>query len=1037
MKKKERYHPTLLPIIFCFYITGILCAQQDINLKSYNESIDTFYEVLINGGTKKYDSLIPKLANLEIKLKKDHPKEYVGALVFQARMLTMRRRMQAAQNKLRLAKYNYVKLNVMVPAYEQVFHFLDGYLKLQITRKYDYEGTQSALEKIKKYKEVDEVVLAQMEENVGKTDIDFANYNKALEHFKKAKDIYHKKGLRLLEAGALNLMGVAHDGLENLDSVLYYSELSIQEFEALKNPNYLGLASATYNVGLLYHDRLNNANRAEAYYKKAVVYDIKDAGETNPYLCVDYRALAETYILKNDITKALLYAEKAVEQGEKYFGKNDSRTAQAMLVLSKTHLIKGNIERANFYVEMASDIFGGMVSENHRWFVDTYFATAEIRKSENKNLEAEVLWEKALAISKRIERELYIIQAYEKLTLHHEENGNYPRAIKYSDSLAILLKNKFKEAKYRQWNQRLMNLRLRQSASNHKILASEIEELKIDFPSKKSNPALWLSLLEIQLDPIPISNDQIEDCKKNLDMLLDLIALSRNNFSNQQNRIFYNKKLQRLIEKGLYTAFMAYQKTNDLFFKDIVFKLMEVNKNSALLEGLQNVRYKKIGKVPPSLITLEQETLEALQDTKQNILYLYNKKKIDSVKLRSLKNRLITLDAKNDSINQVLVKAFPKYRQLKKLSVKQSYQEYRKNYQKSDEVVLEYLLGEKGWYRFMMTNDHVTIERFDNVEELRDMIHKLRKGLLGRKKIAKACKQLYSWLIPDLPKTINTVSVVADDVLSFVPFEILNNGSGYLFEEYALRYGGSLQLLKEQGLIAKEGEKWCGFAPEYTENVLPRNQKEVQEIGKLIQGEVFLRKEATKTNFINNATGKDILHLALHTELDKVNPMNNRMLFSKDSTEIEESRALTASEVYGLELDANLVVLSSCNTGFGKLESGEGVMNISRAFTYAGVSSTLISLWKVPDKETAQIMTYFYKFLKKGQSKDVALQNAKLEYLANTEDELLKHPYYWAGFIVSGDTSPIVEKYYWPWLLVVLGIVLSVLLFRKKSVERL
>ena len=102
-----------------------------------------------------------------------------------------------------------------------------------------------------------------------------------------------------------------------------------------------------------------------------------------------------------------------------------------------------------------------------------------------------------------------------------------------------------------------------------------------------------------------------------------------------------------------------------------------------------------------------------------------------------------------------------------------------------------------------------------------------------------------------------------------------------------------------------------------------------------------------------------------------------------------------------------MAVLSACNTGFGKLEKGEGVMSMARAFHFSGVPAVVMSLWKVPDRSTKEIMLHFYKYLKEGNSKSVALQKAKLDYLSSTDDMALRHPYYWAGFVINGNTEPL------------------------------
>jgi len=139
----------------------------------------------------------------------------------------------------------------------------------------------------------------------------------------------------------------------------------------------------------------------------------------------------------------------------------------------------------------------------------------------------------------------------------------------------------------------------------------------------------------------------------------------------------------------------------------------------------------------------------------------------------------------------------------------------------------------------------------------------------------------------------------------------------------------------------------------------------------------------------------------MHAELNNVNAEFSNLNFSSN----EESEKLFVSELYGVSINADLAVLSACNTGVGNYKKGEGLMNISRAFTYSGVPSLVASQWRVPDNTTAGIMVSFYTNLKNGMAKNEALQQAKLSYLDTTDDELLKHPYYWAGFVVSGNIS--------------------------------
>ncbi|MCB0432644.1 MAG: CHAT domain-containing protein, partial [Mangrovimonas sp.] len=143
---------------------------------------------------------------------------------------------------------------------------------------------------------------------------------------------------------------------------------------------------------------------------------------------------------------------------------------------------------------------------------------------------------------------------------------------------------------------------------------------------------------------------------------------------------------------------------------------------------------------------------------------------------------------------------------------------------------------------------------------------------------------------------------------------------------------------------------------------------------------------------------------------------------------------LLVGELYNESMDSDMVVLSACDTGNGQMFNGEGIQSVSKAFTYAGVPSTVMSLWKVDDKATAILMGSFYKYLNAGKPKDVALKWAKRDYVNSTMDSELKHPYYWSGFVISGNVEPFkVQENHRKWWLSLLIVPLAILFFYRKS----
>jgi len=251
----------------------------------------------------------------------------------------------------------------------------------------------------------------------------------------------------------------------------------------------------------------------------------------------------------------------------------------------------------------------------------------------------------------------------------------------------------------------------------------------------------------------------------------------------------------------------------------------------------------------------------------------------------------------------------------------------------------------------------------------------------------------------------------------------------YLLKDYALNYAYSATLWVNNSRKTQRNYtfEYGGFAPEYTSNAissvntsgglfdLPAARDEVVSISNLVGGKAFLESDATKEKFLEDASQFRILHLAMHGLVEEEEPdhLETRHVLSLSGASQlvfapvgngPDNYLLTMPEIYNLRLNADLVVLSACNTGYGKVVKGEGVMSLSRPFIYAGSPSLVLSLWQVPDNGTKRLMYSFFEELLKGKNKDEALRQAKLTYLEDNPKSA-SHPIYWAGFITTGNNA--------------------------------
>ncbi len=168
-------------------------------------------------------------------------------------------------------------------------------------------------------------------------------------------------------------------------------------------------------------------------------------------------------------------------------------------------------------------------------------------------------------------------------------------------------------------------------------------------------------------------------------------------------------------------------------------------------------------------------------------------------------------------------------------------------------------------------------------------------------------------------------------------------------------------------------------------------------------GGYFNGKNATETNFKALAEKSGIIHLSTHSWLIGKQPV----IFFSPESDLQNDGILEAGEVAKMKLKADLVALSSCNSGEGLHEASEGVIGMTKAFLDAGAASVVVSMWEVNDHYTAEFMKYFYTGLKDGKTKADALREAKLLFIKNVSP----NPYYWSGFVLVGNTESLPSYY--------------------------
>jgi len=365
---------------------------------------------------------------------------------------------------------------------------------------------------------------------------------------------------------------------------------------------------------------------------------------------------------------------------------------------------------------------------------------------------------------------------------------------------------------------------------------------------------------------------------------------------------------------------------------------------------------------------------------------------------------------------------------------------------RTDEVVLEYVLSEPHSYCLWVSKKRMGLTVLPvGRRQIEELIRRYLGEIRARRENINLAMQVYGVLLRPLPAEANgdRLIVVPDGILQLLPFDVLRDSAGSLLvETHTITYAPASTVLtvlrktndtqqpqhiflglgdvpyRNQGHVSAKIDKPSaakqrllrGFSdalgtPLYD---LPKTREEVLELRKILGNDtvLLLGSDATETAFKSQALDNfKIIHLAAHGFADTQFPERSGLVLGVDSNSHDDG-LLQVREIIRLRFNADLVTLSACNTGIGKLQGEEGVTNLVEAFLVSGAKSVVASLWSADDTFTLALMERFYTHIAEGQDKATALRQAKLDLLMKYGKQV--PPYYWGAFVLVGDGgSPI------------------------------
>lgn len=629
---------------------------------------------------------------------------------------------------------------------------------------------------------------------------------------------------------------------------------------------------------------------------------------------------------------------------------------------------------------------------------------------------------------------------YSKLGLAYTQEGAKDRGVLYATmGLSLAYTNDFAAAI--EHLQKAINIISGGDFQNS--TAEEVQKLLI---ANASNDNLWVILSDLgqtylKRYEVEYSSGDIDNALMQFGYIDTIFDQLQQNSTNTSSKFLWRRKATQMYSLAIKASYLK---------KDIglVFKYMEKNKALVLLDEMRSRNAMMDSKIPKKFIF----RVAHLKSEVASLEQISSQESFQSEKLLDAKRKLIRLtDSLKSNYKTYNANAYI-------LSTLSSLEEAKKELEDNQYIVEYHLTSDDGYGLVTSTNvgyGLLTNKSVTTVFEVPDLLH-LKKAvgelqtLISRpfksdsdiKNYQKLSHSIYKKLFPSdaIRASIKgkELKIIADDFLSVIPIEALSltsekNDVKYFIEETNCHYSYSITFDKSSLKVAQnENLSFLAVAPVQfdTHKLAPLEHSllEVDELKKIFKGTSFVQESASKSNFLENQKEHQILHLATHANAtDSVAPW---IAFNDEK--------LNLNELYLLNNNASMVVLSACNTSSGELATGEGVLSLARGFFYGGAQSVVSSLWKVDDVATSELMKSFYTQLDLGDNKSQALNTAKLKFL-NTHTGRNASPYYWSTFVLTGNTSALhFSKYIslWWYVFGAVAVFLLILWLRKRRTQR-
>ena len=996
---------TLLRIPLC-YLMLIL----SVSLPAQAENLPTFYEEAKDAYRQARYKTAASLFHQHLNWLEAHPQED------QTSYIKTHTKLGDTYRRQRLFKKSLAHYEVAMNASRNIESYKEWYLDAATNRAFVYSKMFDPLRAIRET----EAVMPLAEELFGQESSDYAN-------------MYMNNGIDYYKTGDYRLSNQAF--LKALDIFRKVSDPDSEDFNRIYN-----------NLGGNYR-KMGDYPKALEYAHKALEIKLKNYPAHHPGVAKYHMNIGKVYADMGQPEKALPFLEHALQIERRHYPDNHPNVTGMKGEIANVMADMGQYEQALDYYWATLKTDTKYMTADHPYILAMYANIARVYMETGR-------FDEALQMHR---------QGIEKL-----EKRDYIPPDQHTEMLGLLseIYDAMGETEDALESARdgLLNLARRFDPED----PYELPKVEAIFEKRLF---LVLSSHVIKLhEKLAQSghDDHRTYALRTSETAIEVIHALRSSYHSDAARRTIHREASDIFEAAVRNAFLLYETSGNEAFLIRAFNWSEAAKANLIKQTVNEGLALRSASIPEELL----ETLDALKlkiNQTENDLENARQRGLTQIFIDSIQAEFFEQKERGEALIRSIERNYPEYYRLKFASPSTDINTLQSKLKARQQSMVTYFYDHDDLFLFYLNGKNIRGYKKSHAGQLPGMADQLRAHLTPAaalkadssdiRKLSLLCTDLYTLLIEPIKTQLDAgpkaLIVVPHGVLHYLSFDLLHpepvtedlRKADFLIKILPIYYTVSSSLWARNALKETTIKMpYTGFAPSYEQNPadgsertgfsrLLWNEQEVERANELFNGEIYTSENASEQQFKSISEPCGILHLAMHAHVNDITPMNSGLIFSPGADSLEDGY-LNLYEIYNMRIPAETVVMNACNTGFGELAEGEGVMSLANAFSHAGCKNLVMNLWLADDQSSSGIIADFYHYLKKGLSKEAALRNAKLDYLKKA-DKLRCHPYFWSGLALQKNHElNNQESKMWYWSLIFAAIFILLLFILKLLFQR-